>query len=178
MIYSKLRLGNIVLEDTSAIGIREQRSWEHGGQVIRDVNGTLMTGSAMRSPWSKKARYTWSASGPGVLDLPGFDHLEHLDTMTINPIDPWSFSIPAGVTEFVLPRTPVAGSVKLRHPLLHGATEELHDFEIAGKTISLFGTTALKGTFVPDLLIAMVDWEKEVDEDAARYSWRLEVTEV
>lgn len=173
-IWSRLRLGEIVLEDTSAIGIREQRTWEHGGQIMRDVNGTLMTGSAMRSPWGKKARYTWSASGPGVLDLPGFDHLEHLDTLTISPIDPWTFSVPAGAVTFVLPRTPVAGTIRLYDPM----SKTAEPFTVAGKTLSLFGGTALKGEFVPSLVVGIVDWDKEVDEDAARYSWRLEVAEV
>src|SRR5690606_35639420 len=160
--------------DTSAIGIREQRTWDHGGQIVRDVNGVLMTGSAMKSPWSKKARYVWSASGPGVLNMPGFDHLEHLAALTISPIDPWTFSVPAGETSFVLPRTPVAGTVKLRIPL----TRYLHPHTISGKTLSFASTVALKGEFVPSLSVALIDWDKEVDEDAARYSWRLEVAEI
>lgn len=173
-IYSRLRIDEIVLEDTSAIGIREQRVWEHAAQIARDVNGGLMTGSAMKSPWGKKARYTWSASGAGVLDLPGFDHLEHLDLLVIEPIDPWTFTIPAGATSFVLPRTPVPGSVKLRKPL----TGEPHAFTIATKTLTLAATVQLKGEFVPELITALVDWDKDVDEDAARYSWKLEVAEV
>lgn len=173
-IWSRLRLGEIVLEDTSAIGIRENRVWEHGGQVMRDVNGTLMTGSAMRSPWGKKARYTWSASGPGVLDLPGFDHLEHLDIIHFSPIDPWTFTVPAGATNFVLPRTPIAGSVRLYHPM----TKEPEPFTLVGKTGTIFAGQALKGEFMPALVGGLIDWDKEVDEDAARYSWRLEVAEV
>ena len=173
-IYSRLRLGGIVLEDTSAIGIREQRTWEHAAQKSRDVNGGLMTGSAMKSPWGKKAAYTWSASGPGVLDLPGFDQLEHLDTFRISPIDPWTFTVPAGATSFVLPRTPIAGTVFLRHPLTYAP----HPCTLVGKTITLAGTTVLKGEFVPDLLVGLIDWDKDIDEDAARYSWRLQVEEV
>ena len=174
--FTDLRIAGIIIEDAAGQGIKEARSWEHAATITRDVNGTLMTGSAMKSPWGKKAVYTWSASGPGVLEMPAYDHLQALDTFQVVPINPWTVAAPAGATTLVLPRTPLAGSVRL----IDITDGSAWPFTIAGKTLSFVGLPSnIKCSFRPQLLMAAIDLPTDdLDEDQQLYAWSLTAAEV
>lgn len=174
--FSRFTINGVVIEDEAARGIRETRTWVHAGQRgVRDVNGGMMIGTAMRSPWGKKARYRWDASGPGVLELPAFDHLEDLAVLSITPIYGWLETITAGDTNHVLARTPVAGSVNVTDPV----TGRVVPHTRVGKTLTLFGQPRhVRVCYDPILQFALLDTDRDIDEDAQRYSWSLEVEEI
>ncbi len=173
--FSRLTINGVVILDTAARGIRETRTWVHAAQVERDVNGSMMLGTAMKSPWGKKARYRWDATGPGILELPAFDHLEPLSVLTITPIYGWLETITAGDTEHVLARMPVADSVAITDPV----TGLLVPHSRAGKTVTLFGQPRHVQTYYdPILQFALIEATRDIDEDKQLYSWSLEVEEV
>ncbi|WP_417582929.1 hypothetical protein [Pelagibacterium sp.] len=173
--WSALELDGIAITDAAARGIRETLIWDHAAQFERDVNGVFMTGSAMQSPWGRKARYRWEARGAGVLDLPALDHLEPLSILTITPIDPWRETIAAGATSHVLKRTPLAGSVRLFHPVTGDAITHNRN----GKTITLAGQPrTVQVEYRPPLTVTLIQADKSVEEDEQRYSWTVEVAEV